>query len=377
MIIQNVNISGFEAIYYGIQNCEKENRTGFGTDLVKFLNHCMISLNLTDLSTMEVFYLKQMATNISIIMSEYKNFVNKKENPEIHDKINEMLEIHNSLQNDSDIDKNKCDIDKILPIGCKSHTVVAIFKGSNILSITGTILQNLFKDESGKFEEIYCEDFVLKDRIAKLFFTSFYTFISDQITSFDIVTEFVMNNKFYKFGDSLCTLATISSQYGEIRFFNNTQERLQREILLLRKSMMQYPYSIKNGILLNFVMNTSVSTFLHYYFQENSPVVAYSNLKLIYIDNDIHVEDSIIEKYRVRINSSFEEIAKFKAKLNSVGSIDLNKFNYIFPGNRILYTVQWPLSHIQNIENTLDRNEIKQIDMEMNKIVKTVQSILS
>ena len=66
MIIKNIKVSGFERLYEGYKQCSKENYSGFGEDFLKFLNHNMIGIRLSEITTVELFYLKQIASSIKI-----------------------------------------------------------------------------------------------------------------------------------------------------------------------------------------------------------------------------------------------------------------------------------------------------------------------
>ena len=70
MIIKNVSVCGFNRLYEGYKKAENENRKAYGAELGDYLKHCMISIILNDLTTIEIFYLKKFCSELVITTKE-------------------------------------------------------------------------------------------------------------------------------------------------------------------------------------------------------------------------------------------------------------------------------------------------------------------
>ena len=381
MRIKKVRISGFDKLYDGYKMCIQENRSGFGTGFYTFLNHIMISLELEDITSIELFYLKKISSKIKIIDHKYRNFIEKRDALDLNQKISGLLKIHNSIIDDEDIDKSKCCPDNILPIGCHQYHVFVIFKGSNISAITGSLIQKIFKDKDNKFENVYVGNEMIEDRIASLFYSSFYSFISSEMTNIDIITEFMTDKAYYKYADSICSISHVNSPFGELSLYGNNSTGLKNQINYIKKSMETSPYDLSDMINLTFCLRTTFHTFLNLYL--NTPyVIDHENLKLTFSVDDIFVDSDILSKYRERIMNSFEYLNDFKKGLARSSEIDLQKFNYIFYGNPITYSIQIPLSDILHGKinsETLQilNNEMCLVCSEISKLTKTIFDIFN
>ena len=375
MRIKKVRISGFQRLHEGYASSRKENRASYGNNLFDYLNHCMIAIELDNLTAIETLYLKKITSSLNILDEEYGNFINEKE-VDIHQKVNGLLEIHDELVNDTDIDKKDTYIDNILPIGCKMFHVIAVFKGAKITTITGALIEDLFKD--GKdFLDIYPGNMIIENKVAEKFYNSFYTFMSEQVTSLDIVTEFMTTKKFYNYADSICSLSYVNTPFGELTFFGNTQDRMNSEIINIRGSMETSPYVLGDNILFNFTMKTSFSTFMMFYLSTNY-VVDHENFKLVFLKENIVLGKPILDKYNARVSNCIDYLTSFKKGLNDDPSINLNKFNFIFNGTEIIYNLQIPYSRITNFIDLLDTSfdEEKALSKSIMNVVETVCNIL-
>lgn len=375
MRIKKVRISGFQRLHEGYASSRKENRASYGNNLFDYLNHCMIAIELDNLTAIETLYLKKITSSLNILDEEYGNFISEKE-VDIHQKVNGLLEIHDELVNDTDIDEKDTYIDNILPIGCKMFHVIAVFKGAKITTITGALIEDLFKD--GKdFLDIYPGNMIIENKVAEKFYNSFYTFMSEQVTSLDIVTEFMTTKKFYNYADNICSLSYVNTPFGELTFFGNTQDRMNSEIMNIRGSMKTSPYVLGDSILFNFTMKTSFSTFMMFYLSTNY-VADHENFKLVFLKENIVLGKPILDKYNARISNCIDYLASFKKGLNDDPSINLNKFNFIFNGTEIIYNLQIPYSRITNFIDLLDTSfdEEKALSKSIMNVVNTVCNIL-
>ena len=72
----------------------------------------------------------------------YKNFVTQNEdNESMFNTVSGLIELNDTMLNDSDINKNTSEINNILPIGCIRYHVIAIFQKNAISNIVGFMMQ--------------------------------------------------------------------------------------------------------------------------------------------------------------------------------------------------------------------------------------------
>ena len=385
MKIKKVRVCGFDKLHAGYKECIKENRAGFGDGLFTFLNHQMISLELENITTIELFYLKKFCSQVKVIDSSYGNFVDKKDALDLNQKIGGLLEVHNTIIQDDDISKDTSVPDNILPIGCRQYHVVTVFKGAKISAITGSLIQNLFKDEENHFENLYIGNMLLENRIAALFYNAFYSFISAEMTNMDIITEFVTDRSYYQYADTSCSIAHVNSPFGELSLYGNDSAGLSKQIDVIKKSMETSPYELYDMTYLTFCLRTTFHTFMEFYL--HSPyVVDHENLKLTFSVDEIFVDSDIKQKYQARILNSFEYLNDFKKGLAKSTEVNLQKFNYIFYGNPITFSVQISLTDLyqdgswKKISDFMisDVNhEISKIHAKFIKLASTILNIFS
>lgn len=343
MIIKKIKVSGFENIFDGIKESYTNGRNGFGDGLYTYLNHSMVSVELEDLTSIELFYLKKFATNVKIIDKVYNNFVNQDIDFDLHQKIEGLLMIHNNIIHDDDINKNESSPDTILPIGCIHYKVIAIFKGSGIVSLTGTMVQNIFKDkETGKLQEVYIGNPLMEQNMFQIFYNNFYSYMASQMSKLDLVTEFMTAKKFYNVDDSISSCAEIFSNHGEITLYNNTSNRLNYQIERIKENILISPTIHNDMIYFTFVLNTTFNTFMKWYMNTNY-VIDHENLKIIFVNEGITISDEINKKYHHQIINSLNYLISHKKSLAKQTEYNLSKFNYIFEGTSIKYSIQFSL----------------------------------
>lgn len=377
MIIKNVSVCGFNRLYEGYKKAENENRKAYGAELGDYLKHCMISIVLNDLTTIEIFYLKKFCSELVITNKEYKNFINSQKEPDIYQKIDGIINLHNEMISDEDIDKSKICIDNILPIGCESYSAIAIFRGSSITAITGGFIDDIFKNEgSTKLVDKYIGNSRMEEKISGIFYREFYQFIYRKSSDFDIVTSYMMDTKFYQYSEDICDIAYINTLFGEIIFFANNEKGLKFQREHIRDSQSSNPYYLPEKTYITFVMNTSFSTFLKLYLDTNY-ITNHQNLNYILSKDEINVSYDVINKYKARISNFVDYILSYKKGIIKNKEINLNRLNYIFNGTKILYTIQLSISEISEFCKILKNiDELVVLEDKLMNYKKIVENIV-
>ena len=377
MIIKNIKASGFDRIYDGYKYCFKDNRSGFGDGFINFLQHAMISIDLDDISSMELFYLKRFSSSVHVVNSKYSNFIDDKKDKATFEIVRELLQLQNEIYEDNDINPETDNAENIIPIGCKRFHLIATFTGPGIINITGLRVETLFLDEDNKFSSSYIGNMKLEERIGGLFYQSFYRYMSENMSKLDIVTDFIVNKKLYQYSEDYCSLAYVNSPYGELNFFGSDQAKLNQQIQHIKSNQQKMPYILDDSIYFTFIIKSTFSTFFNIYLSEdNKNILDYTNLKIVFIDPNISLDKNIFTKYNVRISQTFEYMGKLKQEFSKRTDVDLNEFNYIFFGNTITYSLKYSLDELNHIEienrnneNGIIYNRMKSIGNSISKII--------
>lgn len=357
MILKQINLSGLDYLYDGYKVAADEHRSAYTTKLFSYLEHCMIGLDIDEVTTLELFYLKSFASKIFVVGDYYRNFVNKDNYPELYNLVQDSLNIRNEVLSDSDIDKSKSFIDNMLPIGCKSYHVVAIFKGATITSITSGFPNVLFDGDNGRILDSFPEPYDLENRVSQLFFKNFYSYIAKKSTDIDIVTETMTDMKFYQYADKLVNLAHINTPFGEVRFFKSDAKTFEKQINSIKNNQKTLPIFLSDSIYLTFVLNTTFSTFMKLYL-DNDFIVDNQDLKIVSNSKAV-LSDDILIKYKNRISTIITSIKEFSKPLNGK---DLNFLNYMFSGSLIKYSIQLSATDIDKLMSPDDHSAFSTID---------------
>lgn len=376
MIIKRINLSGFKRLYDGYKRAESERRNSYGRNLIAFLEHCMVGIELDSLTTIEVFYLKKFASSVAVISHNYQNFTNKEKEFDMNQKINGLMSLHDEIINDEDINTSESMVDNILPIGCMSYHVFAIFKGSSITSITGGFVQDIFKENGVLFEE-YPEEQYMRDKVAGAFYNNFYSFIARTSTDLDVVTEYMTNTKFYQYAEDDVNLAHVNTPMGQLVFFGNNPSNLNMQISHIKEAEKSSPYFVKDAVYLTFVLNTTFSTFMKLYMNSNF-IIDNEDLKIVFASDDIDLSEPIIDKYQARISNSIDYLISNRKGLNSSdknnSGPNLNMLNYIFNGSKIKYSIQLTVSQIEELDKLL--NGVDEMEDIKSKIISLSDTVI-
>ena len=396
MIIKKVRACGFEYLFNGYKEAAKIGKSGFGSGLSNYIQHVMLTIELEDLTTMELFYLKRMCGDVKILGKTYQNFVSKEKQADVYQKVESILAIRDEMVKDSDIDTKVCDIDNILPVGCESYHIIAFFKGDAIMAITGGVISEIFSepielktvDPKTKKEEIthtyktwdsYKGDEAMEEVLAKAFYQKLYKYMAGRIKDIDVVTEFMINNHVYSFADAACNIAHVNTPFGQLNFLGTDPEKLTLQIDRIKASQESTPYDFEDETNITFMLTTSFHLFMQIYMSgENSmwKVIDHENLKLVYLKEDISLNNAIIEKYSGRINAAINYINSFKKEINQ-GDFDLGKFNFIMNGTQIRYSIQMSLANIKEFLNSpFTDEEINILKKDIGSYEQIVRSVI-
>ena len=377
MIINNITTCGFQRVHQGYFEASVAGYPGFGPKILDFLAHCMVSITVSDVTSIEMMYLKEFSSEIHVIESHTDNFIK-----DISDTVGNLLKLSDIISSDDDIKHNHSELN-ILPIGCLNYSAVIVFKGAAVSAITGLMLSELFRSETGKIMSEYPGDDHMANIIADLFPNKFYEYMRSKVSIIDLTTEYMVNKKFYQYTEEPIELAYINTINGEIVFFGADKKQLDSQIKYQKKSAEKTPCVCEKSIVMDFVLNTSFKTFLDILFNTKS-IIDYETLNIVMNKEQISIEEDITAKYGQRILELANVISEYKNDLikssNESNQLNFNVFNYIFAGTKIKYSVQIPLSDVTSfIESISDKSgesdEIINIKNSLEKYSAIVRSL--
>lgn len=365
MVIHSLKVSGFRYLYDVIKSSKNETRVT-PMFIADFLNHCMITVDVSDLTSLEVFVMKMWVSNMRIVHSYYRNFLNektfqdKKEFERINTTVEDLLSLHDTILNDEDLNPQERleDVDKILPIGCRKYRVIVTFERNNILNLLGNVyIENLFKDQETKKFYTHFPDYVtLENSLANIFYMSFYKFLNSTVSNQnDLALNQLLEKKLYPYAEDECTLSSYNSINGELTFFNTSVDEMNHQLYCRKSSLEKTPFVLQDLDFCIFIMNTSFQEFFSVFTELNTGVVLdYQPFKLKFLDNEIFLHDSTRKKYQYRISDSFDKICEFKANIAQKQFTDLNLLNFIFFGNNMKFSYKLRVNEFDTLEKELE-----------------------
>ena len=354
MTIKSIYSTGLEDIYDGCRYYKEANINGFGKNATSYLNHTLVSIYIEDLTSIELFCLKKFASRIEILGKKYKNFTKTEDSAFSY--ITKLINLKNNILNDTDINNEEINPQAILPIGAVSYSVLAYFDGESIpslfgIGIFGIEFNKIFKDADGNFAQTFPDYDNLNNNIANAFYENFYKFTLSYFKDVDAVTDFCCHKKFYDYSDGLVTLAQVLTPCGEISFFSDSSEFKSRRYDTGEQieRIKEYRNSLPNNLIPNsyivFVMNTTMDTFLKFYFYTNY-ISDYEDFNIVNNNDEITIADSIKNKYYTRITNNIAELAKIKHDPDKFVNT-IHAFNLISGGTKIHYCLKIPFSDFQ------------------------------
>lgn len=380
MIISEVNQCGLKLLYNGLTQTHRGQKVGYGQNITQFLSHMSISLKLSDINDIELYALKKMTPDVKYMSSSTKNFLSAENNGNEYSAISGLISLTNEIEKDTDI-KEGFNKYNILPVGCRTHNVIATFKGVNISSITGSIFQKFFVNKEGNFYTEYPEDNI-NNMIIENFYVNFYNYLAECLDSIDIVTDFMLHNNYYSYIDNeRVILSHINSPLGSIEFLGNTSEGLLKQFVSLNKyikaeSKLKNP-SI-NDIEVFFELSTTFSTFIEIMSYSNY-VTDVQDIKMLLGETYVETQDDIQEKYSRRIVDFMNTLFAHREELLTDKTQKIQRYSLIFGGQKIKYTIKIPLKTLRNIENInipSDTSELKVLKNDINTLMKYILSII-
>ena len=352
MEFKKVRACGFDKLYDGVmQYANNPNMKGFGDQLNEFLSHISVSYEIHDLSGMNVYYLNKICSSLIVEEVNYSSFSIK---DELVDSERHLIKTAICAQMDEDT--SKFNHENILPLGCVRYNVIATFKGAAIAFVTTYELDSIFRkqvnenDARGSLYESYPGNEIIEDKLAYMFYEKFFEYISNKMTSLDLVTEFMLENKFYKYADKMVNLAMVVTPFGSLDFFGADKALMKNQMNRLQSGYRTC--DCKDKILsetyLQFVCKSSLGTFMKFALYYKKYLLDHENFKIVFSKSNYLFDSEILEKYHSRVEPYLQTINDYRNELKESTSINLNKFDYLLGADIIRYSISIPLLEVDN-----------------------------
>lgn len=360
MKINNVIERNLNLIYNSIKEgkTNKEFPIKLGNNMTKLFSRAFITLEISDITILETFYLKLFSNDNIIILDTYRNSNNINV---LSDSINSLETLSNAITNDNDI-KIKPD-NSLLPVGCINQHLLVTFTGHTLCNIIG-VIPELFFDELDKGNDS------ISDIIIKQFMTNFYKYMSKNITNIDILTDSIIDTNYYKYinNELSVSLSEVKTPYGLISFFGKKSSNISTEVdeckkLFNKNNLLlfdnQIPYLNTE---LYFEITCSFYTFLVLFtILPSSSFIDWEDFKILMSSNNkLFLNPTSIpnnlDKYKLRLNSKVLEFIDRRNSISNNKEYNLLKYNLILNSSMFKFTLKLSLNDISNKINVLNSN---------------------
>lgn len=367
MKIDSIKMHGFKDLFHSYKTMNElfknpqENRWNnvANSKLTDMLKKCHITLTLSEITTIELYYIYKMVDNV-FITDEYINENGFKED-ELNNIVKEMYNIIDSIDDDNDIDKLSSPY-FIYPIGCINYNIIV-----DITSISHLIQLINLDNVIGLFNEDpndrnipnkYPDTEIIEKNIFNKFVNNLYTVFPSELWKFsdsDIAYRLINTDLYYNsLQEKQIAMYRYSSIHGDIDFFNTTGEKLREDIANLKNNSKDFPFSLPELDTLTVVLHTSFEIFFSIYKEMREVIIDHSRFLDIFSKKEINLDESL-EKYSIRLNdilTRYHEITDNFMEANK-NSMNLYSANFILNGNKVFYTIRIPMDKIDNLVETL------------------------
>ena len=216
------------------------------------------------------------------------------------------------------LSEDNSDIEKMLPIGVLSFHVIARFEGTDIYSILGAIPSNkLIKDKTTAktiFYDTTTKEFM--NMIAKNFVTNFYSFIEEQTSLVDVLSDIMIKNHYFDSmddSDKNVVLAHVNTPVNKIQLIDTDVDNIPKEVDTAKNFFAMTGIQWKDESNVFFVIKSSIRAYM--IFKLFTHFVNYDcnlNINMVY-PSDVIIPDEISdESYKAAYASIVHSIDDFR-----------------------------------------------------------------
>lgn len=395
MKINSVSYCNIDKVYKAsIAGKTNQNfKKSVGANFYQLLNHASITFDISEVSVLEAFMMKQFCNGNTIQMETISDidFINKDKFPASHKSASTLLTTLDAIDADDDIETKPgmC----LLPTECIRKQMLVTLKGNSLgiilSSMPDSFFINAFKlksvDEIPSVMPEINEGF--ENQVISTFMESFYKFMADRLTRVDLITDATINEEYYKYMDNTLsvTLSHVNTPYGIMNFLGDDADNLPSQIPSCKKtfqnvSRLNHDELFKSTHLF-YEVSCTFYTFLEMYLAlPFNFFVDYQDLKIL-TKSKLIIPDGL-SKYNVRINNRVSELIDELNMICTKEEYKLEKYNHILLNTKITFTMDVSFFDITNtlcyfekdiVEGSIYGNTNSYLVLELLKIIESIK----
>lgn len=361
----------------GILNPEDKIVRSFTMHYDRLLSHIKVTYKISDLTMLEVFFLNRYSNGSVIDIETYFNDqgVNEVKNLVLQKIMRSLFILNNSIDSDTDVIPHPGFM--LYPGKYIQKTVVCSFTGNQLTMILGDINRgsDSFFQRVKKRQETFPDHTkleLIKDELISSFYSSFYRAMITDITSMDLLSDAVLSENYLDkaYSDKPTdpvVLSHVNTMYGNARFLGVSKDLLSLDLDNINKNKAKYRNTLTDSeedlTELNretseifFVCNATLYSFIEMSLRlPLKNISEFTDIKFIYNEDNYIIPENM-GKYTNRLISLYEKVKTerntYQDNINKEennGTIDIDKYNYIFLNSRILFTLKFNFNEISSI----------------------------
>ena len=382
MIVTNIFYPGLkEELLYDLISIDQEfrkngksdenNHALLGAKKLFLFNQIEIVFQFKDATLFDLDILKELASDVKIGSVTYNPYpfstlenvrvmrALQETQPDVYEHVMEMRSILLTVS-----EENKEEWKEIAPIGSFKYTGTAIYRGNNINSVFGGMVEDFIYKTYHSIDEIDQKDSELEKFLYTNFMDRFMTTYYNNSTKKGLIEDYLMKVKYFDYVDRYTdekfnySLAKITSGSVVANFLGGNQEELLPKIEKIK--------SMKNSSTdFYFVVSSDIVTYLSLKLLGNEPlsngvvdIIASESYDQIYADSELKVKLSprVLKTNGGRINIM---ITRNKSMKELITRDDSSQLKLFLPNNR--YGL---LLNYQRIKYLIRINRLVELDQE-------------
>lgn len=384
MKIDSIELCNINTLYNLLSEIKDTDHKGvvFGRNMNNLLKHLSITMEVSDISLLEAYYLKQYCCGDFVLNNTKIDLL--AEGPD-NGPISTIIK---AMDVDSDIEiKPGILFLQLNKIKCNCFISLS---GSTLCNIFSTFPENFFRslftdlDNRVLLTHIKNEDLEkVNNKIIELFLKSFFKYCNEKSSYIDILSDYGIEKEYYKYGEiDTATLSTVQTIRGGFNLAARDTDDIGIQIDLIKEKLLELrKEDIINSTKLIYTCNSSLNAFLKLFLSINIDYfIDTEDIKKV-ISKDEYIFPSCFNKYKIRLNANIDELVEMKNKkleeLN--GEMNFSKFGNLLLNSTINYSLKLSLTDIDIINSKLKNGEIIRnheknlfVSNEINKLIKDI-----
>lgn len=340
------------------------------------LKNVQVSLNVSEVSIFEIYFLNRFATEVIIHESpvvDLDSSIKKAVTPEKYEIVKRLVCMDQDINNDSDITQTV----NINPIGLMIYNNIDItMTGTDILALFNGMVDTMISTivDITDTEE-------LSNHLISTFITEFYKFMSKNLAAVDVMSEFIIRNKYYTYINqrNTCMLSTVSCPGSVVSFFGADPVTAQKQLDKLKKYVSIYP-NAQGNIKYTFVFNTTLEImFLLDQLLKNHITDHQLFKELLGSPDDakpvnLLLPEEVINKYTNRLSQTYLEYTTIKNIISQNPSEYLKLYGYLLANQTIKYMMIVTQSDLESIVSKSNAT-VKPIVDQMLSLISAIKQL--